>query len=338
MASPNFTFAYNVDKGILADVYLPSTPRVSEIPVVVYWHGGGKLFHAVVDSLDSYLYYRAELCRSIVVSPSVVNYGDYKLLPPSTGHEILQDVLDLVTWVSSSSGLNTSLHQINDKRGIDTSRIIVAGTSAGGYLAYLAAIHARLEHPLRGVLSMYGMGGNLLTPHYLWRKTKPFFRGRPLLDPAQFEAFLNTAHPPPQTNGSTLEYGPDGIPISPRMFLTRVLLQEGTFLDYLTGDHGLSEGLRALDQPTINDVPQEHRSLFPEAGLSSGFPPTCLVHGTEDTAVLIGESKALSDRLRNPNVPCQLFEVEGAEHSFDYQDGHEAVLEQVFQVLQGWLK
>ncbi|CAE6421772.1 unnamed protein product [Rhizoctonia solani] len=247
-------------------------------------------------------------------------------------------VLDLVTWVSSSSGLNTSLHQVNDKRAIDTSRIIVAGTSAGGYLAYLAAIHARLEHPPRGVLSMYGMGGNLLTPHYLRRKTKPFFRGRPLLDPTQYETFLSTTHPPPPTNGSTLEYGPDGVPISPRMFLTRVLLQEGTFLDYLTGEHGLSERLRALDQPTISDVPQEHRSLFPEVGLSPGFPPTCLVHGTEDTAVLIGESKVLRDRLCNLNVPCQLFEVEGAEHSFDYQEGHEAVLEQVFQVLQGWLE
>ncbi|KAH7345216.1 Alpha/Beta hydrolase protein [Rhizoctonia solani] len=295
--TPNFAFAYNADKGILADVYLPSTPHVSEIPV-----------------------------------------GDYRLLPPSTGHEILQDVLGLVTWVSSSDGINKSLRQVNDKYAIDANRIIVAGTSAGGYLAYLAAVHAQLERPLRGVLSMYGMGGDFLTPHYLQRKTKPFFRERPLLDPAQFEELLSIANPPSTTNGSVLEYGPDGVPSSPRMFLTRVLLQEGTFLDYLTGEHGLSEGLRALDQPTVHDVPPQHQVLFPEAGLSPGFPPTCLAHGVEDSAVLIGESRALRDRLHSLNVPCQLFELQGAEHSFDYQDGHEEVLEQVFRVLKGWLE
>ncbi|KDN42974.1 hypothetical protein RSAG8_06500, partial [Rhizoctonia solani AG-8 WAC10335] len=332
LVSPNFTFAYNLDKGILADVYLPSTPHVSEIPVVVYWHGGG------LSCADRSSYLPLWLINKLLNAGWAFVSGDYKLLPPSTGHEILQDVLDLVAWVTSPGGLNTSIHQANDKRVIDMNRIVVAGTSAGGYLAYLAAIHTRLEYPLRGVLSMYGMGGNLLTPHYLRRKIQPFFRGRPLLDPAQFEDFLSTAHPPPPTNGSTLEYGPDGIPSSPRMFITRALLQEGKFLDYLTGEHGLSGTLRVLDQPTISDVPQEHWNLFPESGLSSGFPPTCLVHGTEDSAVLISESRALRDRLHNLGVLCQLFEVEGAEHSFDYQDGHEAVLEQVFQVLQGWLE
>ncbi|KAF8707477.1 Alpha/beta hydrolase family, partial [Rhizoctonia solani] len=325
--APNFTFAYNVDRGILADVYLPSTPHVLGVPIVVYWHGGGK-------SIDprTFPYAKLRIAGCAFVT------GDYRLLPPSTGHEILQDVLDLVAWVASSDGLNASLRQLDDKHIIDTKRIVVAGTSAGGYLAYLAAIHARLEHPLCGLLSMYGMGGDFLTSHYLQRKTEPFFRGRPLLDPAQFDALLSIAHPPPVTNGSVLEYGRNGIPSSPRMFITRVLLQEGTFLDYLTGEHGLSERLRVLDRPIINDVPQQHQGLFPEAGLNSSFPPTCLAHGTEDSAVLIGESRAMRDRLHNLNVSCKLFEVKGAEHSFDYQDGHEELLEQVFQVLSRWLE
>jgi acetyl esterase/lipase len=90
--------------------------------------------------------------------------GDYRLLPPCNGHEILQDVVDLVHWVASSAagGLNGMLGQVNGSLAVDTSRIVVAGTSAGGYLAYLAAIHGRPECPLRGVLSMYGMGGNFL--------------------------------------------------------------------------------------------------------------------------------------------------------------------------------
>lgn len=114
------------------------------------------------------------------------------------------------------------------------------------------------------------------------------------------------------------------------------MLQEATFLDYLTGEHGLTKRLRELAEPTLSDIPQQHHVLFPQAGLGQTFPPTCLVHGTEDTAVLIGESRALRDRLEHIGVPCRLFEVAGAEHSFDYSEGHEKLLDEVFQVVKGW--
>ncbi|KAG8723992.1 hypothetical protein FRC12_024383, partial [Ceratobasidium sp. 428] len=264
--------------------------------------------------------------------------ADYKLLPPCTGHDILQDVLGFVDWAASPDGLNAQLREKSETISVDMTHLAVAGTSSGGYLAYLAAVHARTEHPLRGVLSMYGMGGSFLTPHYLQPKLKPFFRGRPLLDPAQFEQLLSTANPPPVVSGSPLEYGPDGIPSSPRMFIARLLLQEGLFLDYLTGDHGLSRRLREKDVPAMSDMPKQHHLLFPEANVSPSFPSTCLVHGTEDSAVLIEESRAMRNRLQHIGIKCQLFEVEGAEHSFDYVEGHERLLDEVFEVVEGWFK
>ncbi|KAG8681768.1 hypothetical protein FRC09_017248, partial [Ceratobasidium sp. 395] len=176
------------------------------------------------------------------------------------------------------------------------------------------------------------------TPHYLQPKLKPFFRGRPLLDPAQFEQLLSTTNLPPVVSGSPLEYGPDGIPSSPRMFITRLLPQEGLFLDYLTGDHGLSRRLGEKGAPTMTDIPKQHHLLFPEANVSPLFPSTCLVHGTEDSAVLIEESRAMRDRLQHIGINCRLFEVAGAEHSFDYVEGHEKLLDEVFQVVEGWFK
>ncbi|KAJ1311665.1 hypothetical protein OPQ81_010140 [Rhizoctonia solani] len=108
--------------------------------------------------------------------------------------------------------------------------------------------------PLPGVLSTYGMGGDFLASHYLQRKIKPLFHGQPLLHVTQFEELLNITRPPPVTDGSKLEYGPDGISTSPRMFTIRVLLQGRMFLDYPTGEHELSERLQVLDQPKISAV------------------------------------------------------------------------------------
>ncbi|QRW04989.1 alpha/beta hydrolase family protein [Ceratobasidium sp. AG-Ba] len=327
---PKYAFAY--DKiGTLADVYLPNPSERLAVPTVLYWHGGG------LSCGDRRSYLPIWFITKLLDNGYIFISADYRLLPPSTGHVILQDVLGFTHWAASPNGLNAQLKQHGDTVSVDTTRLIAAGTSAGGYLAYLAGIYARVQNPLRGVLSLYGMGGDFLTPHYLQRKNKPFFRGRPLLDPAQFEHLLSTTHPPPVVSGSPLEYGPDGIPSSPRMFMTRVLLQEGIFLDYLTGEHGLSGRLVGLETPSMFNVPEQHHLLFPEACVSSSFPPTCLVHGTEDSAVLIGESRAMRDRLQAVGVHCELFEVVGAEHSFDYAPGHEEVLDKVFQVVKGWL-
>ena len=44
---------------------------------------------------------------------------------------------------------------------IDPDAMAVAGSSAGGLCAYLAAMHCVSPKP-KGIVSMYGMGGNFL--------------------------------------------------------------------------------------------------------------------------------------------------------------------------------
>lgn len=89
---------------------------------------------------------------------------DYRLIPPATGHEILEDVKDAIRYVAFN--LNAELAKPGQGLGrisnfqIDCEAIAVAGTSAGGLCAYLAAMHATPKP--RAVLSMYGMGGNFL--------------------------------------------------------------------------------------------------------------------------------------------------------------------------------
>lgn len=84
--------------------------------------------------------------------------ADYTLLTPCTGHDLLADIKDLFHYLDNS--VNSDLASAAPGVTLDASKLFVAGTSAGGLCAYLAALHATPKP--KGVLSLYAQGGNLL--------------------------------------------------------------------------------------------------------------------------------------------------------------------------------
>ena len=153
------------------------------------------------------------------------------------------------------------------------------------------------------------------------------------MDPVDFAEYIypfkdGTLEP---ISDSPLAYHPQtyyipGFPANPRMLLARLYLQLGVFIDYYTGQHdpSLSNSLRqTLSTPESNaedlmgQIPERQRSLFPQFCVDSNWPPTFLLHGTNDTAVLVAESRHMQELLRKAGVPVELLEFEGKEHSFD---------------------
>ncbi|KAJ3504899.1 hypothetical protein NLJ89_g7696 [Agrocybe chaxingu] len=152
----------------------------------------------------------------------------------------------------------------------------------------------------------------------------------------------------PRITDSPLAYHPPsyhipGYPANPRMLLARLYLQLGVFLDYYTAEHkpSLSSTLRPLlggDVDTLRQaVPEECKSLFPQLSVDKGWPPTMLLHGTNDTAVPVEESRNLRSMLENLGVAVQLTEFEGKEHSFDYEPGAEDIWKVHFDNLYAFL-
>jgi len=88
--------------------------------------------------------------------------ADYQLLPPATGHDIVSDVQDLLSFlggqgVTFPAFTAEAQRQVSCK--INTDALVLAGSSAGGLCAYLGAG----AHPRpRALLSLYGMGGDFL--------------------------------------------------------------------------------------------------------------------------------------------------------------------------------
>ncbi|KAI5119047.1 hypothetical protein M0805_005913 [Coniferiporia weirii] len=315
------------------DVFLP-TDRTSgkHLRTILYFHGGGLTVGSRKSWFPQWIHDRALQAGYAFIT------ADYKLLPPATAHDVVQDIRDLFHFLDKS--LNEQLNSAGRAdTQVDASSVIVSGSSAGGLCAYLAALHA-VPKP-KGVLSLYGMGGNLLSPQYLTVKTEPFFMGREMLDPNEFRQFLIPFPPDLQTiSDSPLVYHSldhpttPGWPANPRMQLCRLYLQLGNFLDYYTGEHipSLSTRLRAILESKGGDldaavaashdvIPQKHIGLFPQFLIDSNFPPTFLFHGGKDSAVRVQESLHLKKLLDAAGVDAILRVADGQEHSFDYSKG-----------------
>lgn len=95
-------------------------------PVIVYFHGGGW----VIGDLESH----DTVCRELAVrSGSTLISVDYRLAPEHVFPAAADDAIAATRWVADNA---TEL-------GVDANRLAVAGDSAGGNLAAVAAIAAR---------------------------------------------------------------------------------------------------------------------------------------------------------------------------------------------------
>lgn len=97
-------------------IYTPITEK--SLPIIVYYHGGGWVF-GDLESADAGCQLLAEKAQSIVVSV------DYRLAPEFPFPTPVHDAYDALLWAHKHAA------QLNG----DSSRIIVAGDSAGGNLA-----------------------------------------------------------------------------------------------------------------------------------------------------------------------------------------------------------
>ncbi|KAJ6584036.1 Alpha/Beta hydrolase protein [Mycena vulgaris] len=325
---------------IYLNVYPPSQidlhSAYPRLPTVVYFHGGG----LTVGNRTSW--FPTWMKERIVAAGCVFISADYSLLPRATVHDIIDDIKDLFLFLRQDD-LRFKTDDGGLHFGVDPTSIAVAGSSAGGLCAYLAALHVSPKP--NAVLALYGVGGNSFIPHCLAPKSEIFFLGRELLDPENFSEFLypRCKSLEPITD-SPLAYHPassptPGWPANPRMPLPRLYLQLGVSIDYETGQHdpSLSATLRPLletdlaaDPIAFQDamkalIPPAHHPVFPSLNVTSAFPPTFLCHGSIDSAVPLIESQTMHTLLERAGVPVRLLVLDGADHSFDYAPNAEAL-------------
>lgn len=220
--------------------------------------------------------------------------ASYRLLPEAEGRDIVEDALDAIRWVYKNI----------------SRRIIIAGSSAGGYLALAAAANPSCPKPL-GLLCIYAMldflNGRYINPGQPLRKTVDDENGAL----AEIDAAM-------QSRKAIDEYPfPSNLAMDQRFKWVATLHQTARYIDVLTRSPGLTE---KITKEGVEIIPEEHRPLFPATfGLSKDFPPTVLLHGDADELVDFELSAAFAAKLESLGLDVHLERVIGQGHGLDAQ-------------------
>ena len=202
---------------------------------------------------------------------------DYRLAPETKLPSIIEDLEDAFAWLHARGP---------ELFNADTSRIAVMGSSAGGYLALTAGFRA--EPRPTAVVSFWGYG-DLVGDWYSQPSDHPRHNQRPI---SAKEAYAQVGGPP-------ISEAPD---------------RDGDgWVFYI---YARQNGLWPIAVSGWDPHAELERfyPFMPVKNVTSEFPPTMLIHGTDDTDVPYEQSRMMASEFEEHGVDYDLVTVPGAEH------------------------
>ncbi|KAH9835055.1 Alpha/Beta hydrolase protein [Rhodofomes roseus] len=134
----------------------PPSPKHGILPGVIFLHGGGMVAGYRREYLDW-------MIESTHQKGMIFLSADHRLIYPSTGFDIIEDMRALFAFLSDPS---FSTAYLPDGISLDPTRLAVMGSSGGGYAAMAAALYAQPKP--RAVYLLYAMGGDHFRPPLYW--------------------------------------------------------------------------------------------------------------------------------------------------------------------------
>lgn len=209
---------------------------------------------------------------------------DYRLIPESTGLEILDDVHSLFAWLLDPNNLVPCLPE---GVTLDLDNILTTGESAGGWLALQSGFHAPAR--VKAVIAHYPMV-DLRDRHYTGDYEKQLFvPPLPQLDRSILRDYV--------ANLKGDEIVTSAIPPA-RSELFASMIQQGSFGKFFGNDSRLYP-LEILD--TVESI-----------------PPTWILHGKEDSIIPIAGTYEYVENLKDKRPDAVLhLSYRPGDHGFD---------------------
>jgi acetyl esterase/lipase len=266
----------------------------------------------------------------ILSSGHVLIQPSYRLLIPSSAHEILTDVRHFLTYLSSPAYQATLPEGVQ----LDLDNVVLSGFSGGAYVARLAVVELqerrkRGEEGIRlgGLVSYFGMGGDIFLPDWIeknkkdrendeWSPVESLYGSRELTDA-------------PYTPG--LKGWENKVD---RDVVWDFYRSNGLFVDVLAGTKGEIRDTWYQSKSRVDggsnseqkeDVVREildtkHHHVIPQLWFAlpenvKDFPPSIFIHGTEDDMVPYEESINTFNQLKEAgNKDVQFVSIQGVNH------------------------
>lgn len=199
---------------------------------------------------------------------------DYRLAPETKLPAIIEDVRDAWNWIRAQA----------KRFGIDAGRIATGGGSAGGYLTQMTGFC--LNPRPRALVSYFGYG-DIVGPWY--SQPDEFYRREPLVSKKDALAAVGAApvSDPPRDNRREIFY--------------LYCRQNGLWPMQVCGHDPHTEDKWFTPYCPVRNVTRK-------------YPPTLLIHGTDDTDVPYSLSKDMDAELAKAGVVHEFITVEGAGH------------------------
>jgi len=215
-----------------------------------------------------------KVCLKLLDEGYAIVSVDYRLAPETKLPGVIEDLEDVFDWVREEG---PELLQV------DTSKIAVIGGSAGGYLTLTSGFRVK---PRPSVLIAFYGYGDLIGD---WYSTP-------------------SKHHPSEISEQEAWEQVSGPPISD----SRDRKGNGAAFYMYCRKHGLwPKAVSGWDPFT---EAEKFFSYMPVKNVTGDYPPTMLIHGTNDTDVPYEQSLMMAEEFKKHNVEYELVTIPGAEH------------------------
>jgi len=221
---------------------------------------------------------------------------DYRLAPETKLPAIIEDVEDAFTWLRRKGP---------ELFHMDANRIAVLGGSAGGYLTLMTGHRVK---PRPTVLVSFWGYGDLIGDWYSTPSPHPRHQRSKMSE----EEVRKQVSGPPIANSRDREGN--------RGAFYQFCRQRGIWPQEVSGWDPRREATK-------------YRPYMPVNNVTPDYPPTLLIHGTDDTDVPYEQSVMMADEFKKHGVDHELITIAGGEHGLAHADPKriEAAYERAFQ-------
>ena len=269
---------------LLCDIWQPPEGVTPSGLAFIYLHGGA--WHWMDKDFGTRPFF-----RHLATQGHVVMDVAYRLCPEVDIYGMIGDVKRAIVWIKANA----------EKYGVDPARVVVAGGSAGGHLALLAAYTP--DHPdltpgdvkeadtsVRAVVAYYGA----VEWHAVYQHFAAFGSFAKGLEPGEGGILFRTIG---AVSGRGMGTASE-----------KAKKQPGFSFDWMMAN---------LLGGSPHEVPEVYDLASPIAHAGSDSPPTLLLQGEHDSFLPADTSRALHRRLTEAGVPSVYVEFPQTEHGFD---------------------